>query len=1052
MSEYIVQDTTLTAIADAVRAKKGTTEPIALTDLATEIESIQSGGGSGNDIFLSSVRQTTPYEIDVEDLRGISEIGASAFEGDKALERITIPKEVTKIGEEAFYGCVNLKTVIFEDGSSLKEIGSNAFYDCRLLEDIIIPGGTTVFGYQCFSYCYKLQNIIIPEGTTSIAPRMFIGCTNLRNIILPETIVEIGEYAFCNCDSLNQIKLPSKIRIIDNSTFYYSGLTSIFIPKFVTRIGQEAFRGCKNLSEIIFESEGILLEISQSAFSGCSSLKNIDIPYGVTKIGEQCFYNPNSSTERGLIRIVFPETLISIASNSFSGQYCIAEIYNKSKLDVSNIGTTTTRRYTPSDGESAVTTTEDGFVVLTTDTDKILVDYVGENNFLRIPEGITSINQYVFVSNKELLGIVVPSTLTSIGTNAFYYADNLKFVFNASSLNIVKGKTTFGRIAEKAKYVYESTAQSEFQMLENGMLVLVNGDTDKQIVDYSKDERDIVIPEGITKINSYSFYDKDLSVLRIVLPSTLSQIEDYSFGNYAKLVEIYNQSNISIDKGYGFGGIATNALHIYRYGDSLIETDDKGFVTISIDGEKYLVDYVGEDKEIVIPGGITNIRAAFINTDIKGVIVPDTVNIVGNRAFANCETLESVILPDGLVGIENAAFSDCKSLSRIDVPSSVSYIWSGAFSGSGLTEFTIPSTLDELSYRIFSGCKSLKSIVIPSNIKTINSECFEDCESLTNVVIEEGVEEIMNSAFSGCSSLTNILIPNSVITLENYVFDDCTNLTDIQFGENSLLTEIWSRTFGVNLYNVSYLTNNDLLKRYRITIPSNVTSISSDAFYKNYHLAEIYNKSSVNITLGSGAGQYAVRIYGPEDTGSNLYTDDNGFVIVDGDEPNTKFLIDYVGSASDIIIPEGITHIHSYAFWTNLNINSIVLPSTVIDIGDYAFYRCRNLIEVSFNDEDNSALSTIGAYAFYGCSGLQKIIIPKTVSSIGNYAFGYLDCEFVLKGETPPTIVSSTFYYSSNSYSRRIFIVPYENKETYLSATNWTGLKQFIYSFKNTIE
>ena len=165
MAEYIVQDTTLTAIADAVRVKKGTTEPIALTDLATEIESIQSGGGESKLALIVGLQsEDNPYDITASDLEGVTEIKSHAFYVATGLRSIELPTTCTNIGDWAFNDCYALASVSMPNVTSIDEY---AFLACRSLTSLTIPSTCTSIlsgSLQCGSTANKCTFTF--EGTT----------------------------------------------------------------------------------------------------------------------------------------------------------------------------------------------------------------------------------------------------------------------------------------------------------------------------------------------------------------------------------------------------------------------------------------------------------------------------------------------------------------------------------------------------------------------------------------------------------------------------------------------------------------------------------------------------------------------------------------------------------------------------------------------------------------------------------------------------------------------------------------------------------------------
>lgn len=135
-----------------------------------------------------------------------------------------------------------------------------------------------------------------------------------------------------------------------------------------------------------------------------------------------------------------------------------------------------------------------------------------------------------------------------------------------------------------------------------------------------------------------------------------------------------------------------------------------------------------------------------------------------------------------------------------------------------------------------------------------------------------------------------------------------------------------------------------------ITIPDSVTSIKDDAFEYCYKLIEVYNKSSLDITAGSSAngyaGYYAKNVYSKE--GESKLASVNDFIIfTNGDD---KILVEYTGTETSIVIPDGITSINQYAFYYRSSLKSITIPDSVASIGDNAFSGCKKLSNIIFID------------------------------------------------------------------------------------------------------
>ena len=119
------------------------------------------------------------------------------------------------------------------------------------------------------------------------------------------------------------------------------------------------------------------------------------------------------------------------------------------------------------------------------------------------------------------------------------------------------------------------------------------------------------------------------------------------------------------------------------------------------------------------------------------------VNVIGNMAFAFCNSLTIINIPNSVTTIGNSAFLDCVSLTNINIPNSVTTIGDGTF----------------------DGCVSLTNINIPNSVTTIGNWAFGKCKSLINIIIPNSVTTIGYSAFAWCDSLTSITIPSSVVTI-----------------------------------------------------------------------------------------------------------------------------------------------------------------------------------------------------------------------------------------------------------------------------------------------
>ena len=167
-----------------------------------------------------------------------------------AIGEVSIPKDVTSIGESAFSRCANLTSIIIPN--NVTSIGSFAFMDCTSMTNITIPNSVTTIDQNAFVGCSNLTDITIPNSVTSISYGMFSYCTSLRNVTIPNSVTSIDAEAFMACTSMTNITIPDSVTSIGAETFRYcTSLTNITIPSSVTTIDFDAFDMCNSLLSVI---------------------------------------------------------------------------------------------------------------------------------------------------------------------------------------------------------------------------------------------------------------------------------------------------------------------------------------------------------------------------------------------------------------------------------------------------------------------------------------------------------------------------------------------------------------------------------------------------------------------------------------------------------------------------------------------------------------------------------------------------------------------------------------------------------------------------------
>ena len=449
--------------------------------------------------------------------------------------------------------------------------------------------------------------------------------------------------------------------------------------------------------------------------------------------------------------------------------------------------------------------------------------------------------------------------------------------------------------------------------------------------------------------------------------------------------------------------------------------------------------YTEPTGNLVIPSSVTNngttypvtgIGTAFANCEgLTSVTIPNTITQIYMNAFRNCTGLTSVTIGNSVATIENRVFQGCTSLTSVTIPNSVTSIGEYAFCGcTGLTSVTIGNSVTSIGNRVFQGCTSLTSVTIPNSVTSIGEYAFYECSGLTSVTIPNSVTSIGYCAFAYCTGLTSVTIGNSVASIGKYAFCGCTGLTTLNF--NAVNCNNFSSTASNHQFYdcpISTINIGDSVQRIpgyfaygrtsliSVTIPNSVTTIGYAAFGECTGLTSVNIPNSVT-TIGEWAFDLVKNIiYSGTATGSPWGAlNVNGYI--EGDfiySDNTKTILTaYIGTSSNVTIPNSVTTIESSAFEGCSGLTSVTIPNSVTTIVDRVFYGCSRLTTLNFNAVNCSDFIGYTDYSpFYGCpistinigdsvqripgyfvsgrTSLTSITIPNSVTSIGEYAFNW---------------------------------------------------------------
>jgi hypothetical protein len=462
----------------------------------------------------------------------------------------------------------------------------------------------------------------------------------------------------------------------------------------------------------------------------------------------------------------------------------------------------------------------------------------------------------------------------------------------------------------------------------------------------------------------------------------------------AQFTYLTNNGTITIIGYTGPGGAVTipiviDALPVTDIGTNAFDGSDLTSVTIP-DSVTSIGSGAFEDcgylTNVTISLGVTDIESNAFNgcPVLTSVTIPDSVTNIGDNAFYRC-SLASVTIPDSVINIGDYAFYNCYDLTNVTIGNSVTNIGEGAFADCPqMTAINVAPAnpaygglngvlfnLDQTTLIEFPGGLS-GSYTIPSSVTSISDGAFEDCGGLTNVIIPSGVSSIGAGAFEGCRSLANVTIPDSVADIGDYAFYDCYSLTNVEFGSG--LVSIGAYAFSGSAqggpgipWEGCPLTS--------IIIPNSVATIGNFAFW--------FCKLT-NILIGSGVTNVGEGAFGgcpltaiDMASGNSAYSSVGGVLFNHDQSTLVEF---HCGLGGSYTIPSSVTNIGDYAFYDCTSLTNVVLDNNLISIGAYAF---------------SGPLNSSGFAVSLACR-LTSITIPASVTNIGDYAFQ--DCESLTNG------------------------------------------------------
>ncbi len=848
----------------------------------------------------------------------VETISDRAFYNSKNLANLVIKSKGTKIGDWQFYNCSSLQNVYFdgttEDWATFKFVSeySTPLYSAQnlyvldsngtvsykgnkysVINDIILSDNIDEIGNYQF-YNFKSKNVLIPKSVTKIGTNAFLNSSSLTNVYYDGTMDDWINIVFTDDKSNPMLYAKNFYMLNASGTVIFNGknysvVTDVTIESEIEKLSDYAFYGFSDLTSISLPNT--ITEIGNYAFSNCANLESITLPASLTKIDNYAFANCIK-----LSNLVIPNTVTEIGKNAFS--FCTS-----------------------------------------------LVDVV-------LPNAITVIDESTFDKCYNLTNITIPASATTFKKDVFTDCYALQNVYYNGTIadwcNI-----SFANVKSTPMYFAKN-----FYILDSDGTISYNGNTYKLITELKLNApatiksysfygfnclNYLTFESGVTTIGSYAFAECDhLYIVR--LGSSITTIGSYAFNSCYRLAEVHSNSSVSLPNprktSTTSGNIMQYAYVKYSgssYDYSMFNLDSDGHIIpengylfakfVSTYG--FLIDYVGDDTELVLPSSFTvgsdtisrygiNGYAFYKNTKITKVVLPNNTlstydnngtfyDQIGDSAFEGCSNLTSVIIPSNVSVFGDDVFKDCIRLYEVyNLNTSLALKLNSSSPGSYVSYYAkvIHTSLDEESiikvdsdgfmymylnniYYLIGYSGDDRDVTVPSSFEfngntitnfEIYDKAFREYRSIRSITILDNIESIGSSAFYNCSGLMNVNMPDTITSSNyTYVFSGCYSLTFIKL--SSGMTKIPGGYF-------YYCTNLS-----SVVIPSSIVQFDYYSFEysgvnKIFYGGTEAQWNSININSGSGLNSNATIYYysenAPEEDGYFWHYDISGNVAIWG--------------------------------------------------------------------------------------------------------------------------------------------------------------------------
>lgn len=808
----------------------------------------------------------------------------------------------------------------------------------------------------------------------------------------------------------------------------------------VVTIGDEAFRN----GRMTAVSLGNVTTVGASAFRNCSSIQSLDLS-NVKIIGDYAFYMKGSA----LKSLIFSGNLQSVGNQAFSNSVTTVTVNVDNLMQINGLPI-------PTFNNADVKYYVDG---------QLLTD-------IFIPEGVSSISGFNQI--KGIGTISFPSTTTEIsgfdGTSAssvYCYAvtppalTGLRACYGIP-LYVPHKKELAYKMADGWKNFTNIIEMEGEDIPEYGDTIMLSeaGTLSEVLAQMEKAEITNLVIKG--KINA-----ADIKVLR------------NSTGKLAALdtLDLSNVELVPSDEEYYIYTTMSDGSMNPEYHRFFISAERRDTTFLGATLSSWPPHYYDHYDY--------NLTAAFCGTRFKRIIMPRTINDIGNRTFMGCGSLQEVVMPNAPISIGNEAFCGCGSLMLIPETNKVESVGEEAFYNCAqlgmlkqtmCLDFTSAVTISD---EAFYGCKMIEAVVFSEALRSIGGSAFYNCTSLADVELSPNTFRLSYSSFQNTPWLT----------ANKEVVDGITYLGTVALSSNSALT-FREGTLGIadnfhatNVDNVSNLTFPSTLRYIgsnafsgfgikNIVLPDGLEEIGKKAFYQCANISEVSFPNTMQFIGESAFSETGLTQVSLPSTISKLgrwafsnngslkkvlynVKDGMGMGIFSGCDNLVEAV---VGSDVKILPPhcfvscdslkivqlgESVERISESSFEACGNLESIDFPESLRFIEKSAFEDCKRLKEIKLPEGLLSVGGgrTDGAFSY--CSALYRVELPSTLREIGYWAFRSDGIMEVVSHITTPFPIDQ-YDFGGLCPREGTLTVPRGTKEVYLQTEGWNKFQNII--------